>query len=299
MLWVAGNARLRYLRSRLSTKQMTAITVQDLYYRIVYDWSTMMPDEAIELLTQAAEKGHVDAQYELGNCYAMGTGVEQNAGKAVHWFEKAAAQKHTDAQWKLADLLREEQVRQTTQQRKESFSSIFGKALMSGSGVGNRSAFTTFFVHLLLAGLCAGFLCFFAPAQIRKDGTMTLHLPWGPSHTSILPDTERRANFASWCGIVGACGLIFVAVLAIRCIVGTKITVYENGITGTGVGKNFDYQVDFSLYNFQLEYDKITSVDATGTAVTIHASGMQYKCYADNPSEIQRVIVTQLHKHKK
>jgi S1-C subfamily serine protease len=49
----------------------------------------------------AAEKGDAKAQYNLGVCYANGTGVEHDSVEAVKWFFKAAEQGDAKAQFKL------------------------------------------------------------------------------------------------------------------------------------------------------------------------------------------------------
>ncbi len=48
--------------------------------------------EAAKWYEKAAEGGHGMAQYVLGVCYEHGVGVEENAEVAKGWFEKAAAQ---------------------------------------------------------------------------------------------------------------------------------------------------------------------------------------------------------------
>ena len=48
-----------------------------------------------------AEQGEADAQYNLGNCYAFGDGVEQSYTEAVKWYKKAAEQGHEDAKKEL------------------------------------------------------------------------------------------------------------------------------------------------------------------------------------------------------
>ncbi len=58
-------------------------------------------EEAVDLFTKAAVKGHAGAQYELGCCYRGGYGVNENDTKAVEWFTKAAEQEYEDAQWAL------------------------------------------------------------------------------------------------------------------------------------------------------------------------------------------------------
>ena len=48
-----------------------------------------------------AEKGDVDAQYDLGNRYATGEGVAKDAVEAVKWYRKAAEQNLAEAQYCL------------------------------------------------------------------------------------------------------------------------------------------------------------------------------------------------------
>ena len=50
---------------------------------------------------QAAEQGHVRAQFNLGFCYEHGQGVPQDFGEAVKWYRKAADRGHTSAQENL------------------------------------------------------------------------------------------------------------------------------------------------------------------------------------------------------
>ncbi|MBQ7396293.1 MAG: sel1 repeat family protein [Lentisphaeria bacterium] len=52
----------------------------------------------------AAEKGHVDAQYELGECLRLGNGVQKNAKEALDWYRKAAKQGHIKSQKRLNEL---------------------------------------------------------------------------------------------------------------------------------------------------------------------------------------------------
>jgi len=53
---------------------------------------------------------------------------------------------------------------------------------------------------------------------------------------------------------------------------------------------------DSRLFGFRLPYNQVTSVDAAGSAIIVHTSGAQYKCYVANPAEIQRAIVEQQQK---
>ena len=59
---------------------------------------------ALVWLGRAAERGHVDAQYELGQMYAQGLGTTQDFEQALHWYLLAATQGHAKAQFNLGFL---------------------------------------------------------------------------------------------------------------------------------------------------------------------------------------------------
>ena len=59
-------------------------------------------EKAVKLFHQAAEQGHVSAQYNLGLMYAKGEGVAQNHKKAIKWWRQAAEQGDAEAQFTLA-----------------------------------------------------------------------------------------------------------------------------------------------------------------------------------------------------
>ena len=50
--------------------------------------------KAVELWTEAAELGSIDALYNLGDAYRRGQGVQQDEAKADELWEKAAIQGH-------------------------------------------------------------------------------------------------------------------------------------------------------------------------------------------------------------
>ena len=54
-------------------------------------------DEAIRCLAKAAEQGHADAQYWLGDMHDNGEGVEQSDAEALRWYTQAAEQGHVSA----------------------------------------------------------------------------------------------------------------------------------------------------------------------------------------------------------
>ena len=51
-----------------------------------------------------AERGHVEAQYLLAGMYAEGHGTERDMELALQWYQKAAANGHSDAQQRLLEL---------------------------------------------------------------------------------------------------------------------------------------------------------------------------------------------------
>ena len=53
--------------------------------------------DALNSLNSMAEQGDAEVQFILGSMYEKGTGVRQDKGKAVEWYQKAAAQGHADA----------------------------------------------------------------------------------------------------------------------------------------------------------------------------------------------------------
>ena len=60
--------------------------------------------EAAMFYRAAAEKGHVEAQFELGSMYQFGIGVEKNNFQAAKWYRRAAKQGHGEAMCRLANL---------------------------------------------------------------------------------------------------------------------------------------------------------------------------------------------------
>lgn len=62
---------------------------------------------AVEWYRGAAERGHPDAQYNLGFMYLLGEGVEANANEGLRWLRCAAAQGDEGAIRLLADLYRD------------------------------------------------------------------------------------------------------------------------------------------------------------------------------------------------
>ena len=55
-------------------------------------------------LTDKAQQGDEDAQFNLGVLYEQGQGVMQDYAKAIHWYEKSAKQNDAEAQGRLGVL---------------------------------------------------------------------------------------------------------------------------------------------------------------------------------------------------
>ena len=80
--------------------------------RMKYDFATNVFELLInngsisefERLLYAAERGDVNAQFNVGRCYFKGQNVPKNAKKAVLWFSKAAEQGYASAQLALGFL---------------------------------------------------------------------------------------------------------------------------------------------------------------------------------------------------
>ncbi len=65
--------------------------------------------EAVRWYRKAAERGHAQAQVNLGTFYSNGLGVERDCTEAVKWYRKAAEQEHAQAQNNLGVMYSEGQ----------------------------------------------------------------------------------------------------------------------------------------------------------------------------------------------
>ncbi len=67
------------------------------YIRLNPDGSTFAPNEAFELLSQAADTGSAEAQYELAKLFEKGIGTEPDPARALALYRQAADQDFADA----------------------------------------------------------------------------------------------------------------------------------------------------------------------------------------------------------
>ncbi|KAJ3143184.1 hypothetical protein HK100_003862 [Physocladia obscura] len=61
-------------------------------------------NQAFKWYKSAALAGNVQAEYEIGEMYQKGTGVDQDLDKAVEWFKRAAAKNHAQSQVSLGSM---------------------------------------------------------------------------------------------------------------------------------------------------------------------------------------------------
>ena len=101
---------------RLNAEMVEAIYRKAKEYEDLFYETEEFAREAYNLYQKAAEKGHVEAQFNLGEIYKNGAILdfvfaehafnpqkEEDLIKAVEWYTKAAKQGHTPAQYELGD----------------------------------------------------------------------------------------------------------------------------------------------------------------------------------------------------
>jgi actin-like ATPase involved in cell morphogenesis len=75
-------------------------------------------EESHKWFLKSAHQGNADAQYKLGTMYHNGEGLNQNTQFAVFWFQKAAQQEHKEAEKVLETIMKEEEEKKETEERK-------------------------------------------------------------------------------------------------------------------------------------------------------------------------------------
>jgi uncharacterized protein len=68
-------------------------------------WQAGQHEQAVRHWRPLAERGDADAQFNLGQAYRMGRGVQSDPRQAQTWFERAAAQGHEQAEGILGMML--------------------------------------------------------------------------------------------------------------------------------------------------------------------------------------------------
>ena len=92
---------LAMIRARAEKKDPEAINdLGDSYFHELYGFQEDV-QRAVELYTEAAELGSLNALYNLGNAYRLGKGVQKDEAKAVELCGKAAMQGHAPSRHEL------------------------------------------------------------------------------------------------------------------------------------------------------------------------------------------------------
>ncbi|EJK73040.1 hypothetical protein THAOC_05358 [Thalassiosira oceanica] len=95
---------LAMIQARVTKKDPVAIN--HLGHKYFFGRLGLQKDmqRAVELFTEAAELGSIEALFNLGVSYDRGMGVEQDKAKAVEFYEKAAMQGHVMSRYNLGIL---------------------------------------------------------------------------------------------------------------------------------------------------------------------------------------------------
>ena len=102
-------------------------------------------------------------------------------------------------------------------------------------------------------------------------------------------------------GILTAVGMIGWELIQCIYMSKTEIFVFEGGIKGVGLGPKYGLSAGdtTTATDFQLEYDRITSVDVIrGSYVIINAHGKEYLIGATNPQQIAEIASEKLRQAK-
>ena len=95
-------SKLAMIQKRVDKKDAEAIyQLGCKYYQGGLGLTKDIP-RAIELWTEAAELGSIDAHYQLGNAYYSGDGVKEDRAKGVHHWRQAAMKGHAESRHNLA-----------------------------------------------------------------------------------------------------------------------------------------------------------------------------------------------------
>ena len=86
----------------LMTVMAAAQTAQELLNEGNAKYEAGQMEAAIELYTQAANKGLAEAQFQLGKMYYLGESGSKDYSSASMWFKRAARQRHAKAEYGLA-----------------------------------------------------------------------------------------------------------------------------------------------------------------------------------------------------
>jgi uncharacterized protein len=106
-------------------------------------WQRADYSRAVAIWRPLAERGDVDAAFNLGQAYRLGRGVPTNLAAAKTWFERAASKGHVDAETTLGLMLFESGdrvagvrwLRVAADKGEPRALLVYGTALFNGDGV--------------------------------------------------------------------------------------------------------------------------------------------------------------------
>ena len=171
---------------------------------------------------------------------------------------------------------------------------MFGEVLIADSGRRNK-AIRTWWAMFVIGAIAIAATLGGTAIYLMIEAAHLYQAHRGSDSIQMVWDLELRASILGWVVLFSSIAMPVYGAFYHRCIAGTYIQVQENGIEGKGAGRGFIWG-DPRLFGFQLNYNQITSVTATDTAVIIHAAGTPYRCYVANPGVIQRAIAGQQQK---
>ena len=88
---------------RLASKRSPVILYPRVFNAPFEEWIAL--NEAVHYFKLAADRGHADAQYNLGICYYEGLGCEKSRDQAIEYLELAVRQKQPKAKEALESIL--------------------------------------------------------------------------------------------------------------------------------------------------------------------------------------------------
>ena len=93
--------KLAMIQTRVAKKDPVAINVLGLKYCHGSLGLRKDMQKAVELWTEAAELGSIEALFYLALAYDEGNGAQQDMAKAIHFYEKAAMKGHVESRYNL------------------------------------------------------------------------------------------------------------------------------------------------------------------------------------------------------
>lgn len=145
---------------------------------------------ALQLLEPLAQKGNANAQAVLGQCHALGQGVQADPARAVHWYRLAAVQGHVAAQTNLGLAY---DTGQGTEQDQAQAVRWYSLAAAQGDAVAQTNLALMYDTGAGVAQSATQALRFFrmAAAQGNATAQFNLGLIYGTGNSAVGADPVR------------------------------------------------------------------------------------------------------------